>query len=38
MERLPADMREIRVIQKIPQNRVAYVAHVDPDLVGAPGF
>ena len=38
MERLPADVRCVRIVEVIADQRVAQILHVDADLVGAPGF
>ena len=38
VECLPADVRHIRIVQVVSNERIAQILHVDPDLVGAAGF
>ena len=38
VESLPADVRHIRIVQVVSDERIAQILHVDPDLVGAAGF
>ena len=37
VECLPADVRHIRIVQVVSNERIAQILHVDPDLVGAAG-
>jgi hypothetical protein len=38
MKSLPSDPVIHRIIEEIPRQRVTDVFHMDPDLVGPPGF